>query len=122
MCWCILCHKIHQIYEQFTKNFNKRTLYYSYEILCIKKNIYFMYENEHIFYSYETFFKKRTFYYSLISLKFHKFDFIHFYKLNQGIKGRISKVVFPSQVKGERLKIACITLRGFKSPCYHQFY
>ena len=29
------------------------------------------------------------------------------------------KVVFPSQVKGERLKIVCIMLRGFKSHCYH---
>ena len=28
-------------------------------------------------------------------------------------------VVFPSLVKGVRLKIACYTLRGFKSPCYH---
>ena len=28
-------------------------------------------------------------------------------------------VAFPSLVKGDRLKIYCVTLRGFKSPCYH---
>jgi hypothetical protein len=27
---------------------------------------------------------------------------------------------FPSLVKGERLKIACVTLRGFKSHLWHK--